>query len=576
MKSSQLFLPTLREAPSDADIISAKLMLRAGMIRKLASGIYEWLPLGLKVLRKVEEIIRQEMNAAGGQEVWLPIMQPKELWEETGRWQVYGKELFRLKDRKNSDFCLGPTHEEIITDLVRREVRSYRQLPLMLYQFGTKFRDEIRPRFGIMRAREFLMKDAYSFHASEEDAERYYQEVFAAYNKICARCGFAFRYVEATTGAIGGSFSHEFMVLADTGEEEIVWCDCGFGSNVEKAECAVLKRAVDKSQEQPVSEIATPDLRTIEEVGNFLKLSSDRFIKTLIYMADSTPVVALVRGDYEVNEAKLQQVLGAGNLYLADPETVEKITGAPQGFAGPVNLADKNVKIIADYSVECVINAVSGSNKKDYHSTNINSGRDFTPSMAADIRKVKKGELCIKCGKELNFCRGIEIGHTFKLGSKYSKTMKAAYLDAEGKEHLMVMGCYGIGVSRIVAATIEQSHDDNGIIWPAALAPFTVVIVPVNYADPATRKASDEIYSGLKNRGIDVLLDDRDERAGIKFKDADLIGIPWRITVGEKNLKNNMVELKSRTATPSENKLIPLNEIIETFIVAAACLARMS
>jgi prolyl-tRNA synthetase len=556
-----MFLPTLREAPSDADTISARLMLRAGMIRKLASGLYEWLPLGLRVLRKVENIIRQEMNAVRGQEVWLPLLLPKELWEETGRWSVYGKELFRLKDRKDAEFCLGPTHEEAITDLVRRDVRSYRQLPLMLYQFGTKFRDEIRPRFGIMRAREFLMKDAYSFHTDEKDLESYYQEMFAAYKRVCDRCGFKYRAVEATTGTIGGSFSHEFMVLADAGEEEIAWCPCGYGANSEKAECAKPVAVNTSHQQQPLQEIHTPGLRSVEEVGKFLNVSTDTFIKTMIYTADGATVVALVRGDCEINEAKLQAYLGAASVTLADEKTIIEVTGAPVGFAGPVNLK-KLVKVIADYSIECMPHAVAGANKQDYHISGIVIGRDFTPDAVIDLRMVKHSDVCVKCGEPLQFSRGIEVGHIFKLGLKYSKAMKATYLDAAGKENVMVMGCYGIGVSRIVAATIEQSNDDNGTIWPLSIAPFAVAVVPVNILDETVRQTAETIYRQLSDRGIDVILDDRDERAGIKFKDMDLIGIPYRITIGEKNLKNNNVELKARCEKNDQTRLIAVDAIV--------------
>ena len=560
MYFTKFFIPTLREAPSDADIVSAKLMLRAGMIRKLASGLYEWLPLGLRVLRNVENIIRTEMNRIDGQEVWLPIMQPKELWEETGRWVVYGKELFRIKDRKESDFCLGPTAEEVITDIVRREVRSYRQLPVMLYQFGVKFRDEIRPRFGIMRAREFLMKDAYSFHADEQDAGNYYQKAFEAYKNICGNCGLNFRPVEATTGNIGGSFSHEFMVLADTGEEEIVWCGCGYGSNIEKAECprADTER---NGEELAVSEVHTPGLKSVDEVSAFLKEKSDKFIKTLVYMADGAPLVALVRGDYEINEAKLQQALGAQTVFLADAQSVKHITGADTGFAGPLGLK-KEIRIIADFSVECIINAVTGANKNDYHLVNVNIERDFKPSLVADIRKVTVNDLCPRCGGKLEFCRGIEIGHTFKLGLKYSKAMKAQYLDAQGKENLMVMGCYGIGVSRIVAAAIEQSHDENGIIWPVQIAPFKVYIVAVNWDDENIRKTAVDIHDKLTALGIETLLDDRPERAGIKFKDADLTGIPVRITIGDRNLKDGKVEFKLRKDKNTEASLVPFDKII--------------
>jgi prolyl-tRNA synthetase len=540
---SKLLIPTLREAPADADVVSAKLMIRSGMVRKLASGLYEFLPLGLRALRKVENIIRQEMNAAGGQEIMLPLISPKDLWLETGRWSVYGKELFRLKDRKDAGFCLAPTAEEVVTDLVRKDIKSYRQLPLMLYQFGAKFRDEIRPRFGIMRSREFLMKDAYSFHTDEADLEKYYKTMFDAYTNVCVRCGFNFRAVEAASGAIGGSFSHEFMILADAGEEEIAWCNCGYGANGEKAE--TLKMEQLQEDFLPMVAVFTPNVGAVEDVARFLNSYPSKFIKTMIYSADGKPVVVLVRGDHEINEIKLQSLLGATEVVLADEQTVTSITNAPIGFAGPSGL--KNVKIVADLSVVGISNAVTGANKKDYHLRNVNYSRDYKVDIIADVRKVMEGDTCPRCKKEtLKFSRGIEIGHIFKLGAKYSKSLNAAYLDTNGKENLIVMGCYGIGVTRILAATIEQSHDDNGIIWPDNIAPFEVVIIPVNYADEKTEEVTDKIYKKLSAKGLDVLIDDRDERAGIKFKDADLIGIPYRITIGEKNLANGNVELKAR------------------------------
>ncbi|MBU0952500.1 MAG: proline--tRNA ligase [Elusimicrobia bacterium] len=565
MKLSKLFLPTLREVPSEADTISSKLMLRSGMIRKLSSGIYEWLPIGLRTLKKVEQIVREEMNAIGGQEVWLPLLMPKELWEETGRWNIYGKELFRLKDRKDSEFCLGPTHEEVITDIVRKEIRSYKQLPAMFYQFGVKFRDEIRPRFGVMRAREFYMKDAYSFHADETDAEKYYQEAFEAYNKICRRCGFKFRAVEATSGAIGGSFSHEFMVLAETGEEEIAWCECGYAANLEKAECAKSDDAAQSSVPFSLEEVHTPNMKTIDDVASFFKTSPQNFIKSIIYLADKKPVMVLIRGDYEINENKVKEHIGCSELFLADPATVEKVTGAQVGFSGPVNLpisnsAAEKFQIVADYSVECMVNSVVGANKKDFHFKNVNLKRDFQPERFYDLRKAAKGDSCPRCKKlKIDFSRGIEVGHTFKLGTKYSKSMKANFLDAQGKEQLFIMGCYGIGVSRIVAACIEQMNDENGIIWPANIAPFQVILVPIDYKEAATKEATDKIYKQLADEGYEVLLDDRDERAGVKFKDADLIGIPVRITIGARNLPDK-IEFKLRTGKTSE--LIPLNEIM--------------
>ncbi len=563
MRLSEYFLPTLREIPAEADTISQKLMLRAGMMRKLASGIYEWLPLGLRVLRKVEQIVREEMDKIGGLEVWLPLLLPRELWEQTGRWALYGKELMRLKDRKEAEFALGPTHEEVITDLVRNEVRSYRELPKMFYQFGLKYRDEIRPRFGVMRAREFYMKDAYSFHATEEDAERYYKIVFDAYAKICARCRLKYRPVEAESGAIGGKFSHEFMVLADTGEEEIVSCaSCGYAANVERAEIAKTQNVRQSAKLELLKEVHTPNMRTVEEVAIFLQSTADKFIKSLIYLADNQPVMVLVRGDSEVNETKLKNYLGGNELVLAGGETIEKVTGAPVGFAGPVGLqiTDYKLQILADYSVENIVNAISGANKKDYHLMNINIGRDYQPEAVIDLRKIKPGDLCPKCGKVLTFSRGIEVGHTFKLGTKYSQSMKATFLDALGKEQYFIMGCYGIGVSRMVAAAIEQNNDENGIIWPISIAPYQVLIIPVNTNEPKIMELSENIGQKLRENGYEVLLDDRNERAGVKFKDADLIGIPVRIVVSEKNLARGEVEVKKRAE--SEVALIPVDNLV--------------
>lgn len=563
MYFSKAFIPTLKEAPSDMDNISAKLMVRSGMIRKLASGFFELLPTGLKTLENVTSIIREEMDKIDGQEVRLPLLLPKDLWIETGRWNVYGKELFRLKDRKDGEFCLAPTHEEGITDMVRNDVSSYRQLPLMLYQFGMKFRDEIRPRFGVMRAREFLMKDAYSFHADEADLEKYYKRVYEAYENICKRCGFKYRVVEASSGAIGGSFSHEFMVLADTGEEEIAWCSCGYGANSEKAECIKYEKKENSEPMPEMEEVLTPNMGSVQDVAKFLSSTERKFIKTMIYVADGSPVAVLVRGDHEVNESKLQSLLGCNELELATPEIIEEVTGAKVGFAGPVNLK-KQIKIIADYSVENIVNAVIGANKDDKHIKNVNINRDFKADITADLRTVVKGDMCPKCkAQKLQFSRGIEIGHIFKLGTKYSKSMKATYLDAQGKENFMIMGCYGIGVTRILAATIEQSYDENGIIWPVALAPYKVIIVPVDFNSEPLKKVAEDIYKQLRQNKIDVLLDDRDERAGIKFKDADLMGIPYRITVGEKNLQNGNVELKARKDDKTKTELIKTENIVE-------------
>jgi prolyl-tRNA synthetase len=556
---SKMLIPTLKEAPSGVDMVSAKLMIRSGMMRKLASGLYELLPLGLKVLRKVENIIRLEMNNAGGQEVIFPLIFPKALWLETGRWNIYGKELFRLKDRKDTEFCLAPTAEEVVTDLARRDIKSYKQLPVMLYQFGTKFRDEIRPRFGVMRSREFLMKDAYSFHTDEADLEKYYKTIFDAYTNICIKCGFQFRAVEAASGAIGGSFSHEFMVLTDTGEEEMTWCSCGYGATSEKTECLKIEQF--KEEALPAEEILTPDVSTVEDVAKFLNLSPKKFIKTMIYIVDKKAVVVLVRGDHEINEMKLKTLLCTDETKLADEQTVISVTNAPIGFAGPAGL--KNIKIIADLSVAELSNALAGVNKKDYHLKNVNFKRDYNADVVADIRKVVRGDVCPRCKKEeLKFSRGIEIGHTFKLGAKYSKSMNASYLDADGKEKFIIMGCYGIGVTRILAAIIEQSHDDDGIIWPDNVAPFEVTIVPLDYVDEKTKETTEKIYKELSSKGLDVLIDDRDERAGIKFKDADLIGIPYRIIISEKNLANGNVELKARRDGRGIIRLFKPEEVI--------------
>jgi len=549
MLLSKYLLPTLKEIPREAEIPSHQLMIRSGIMRQLASGIYEWLPLGLRVLHKVENIIREEMDSIGAQEISLPAMQPRELWEESGRWDFYGKELIRLKDRNRRDFCLGPTHEEVITDLVRREVRSYKELPLLLYQFQTKFRDEIRPRFGVIRAREFYMKDAYSFDATDKNAETSYNNVFETYSRIFQRCGLKFRSVEAQTGAIGGAFSHEFMVIADTGEEIIVSCKCGYAANLEKAEgvppAKVGEKAGKRSGLKELEEVETKNMKTVEEVGKFLKEKPDKFIKTLVYKTNGECVIVMVRGDHEINESKVKSYLGVNEIFLADEKTIKEVTGAPLGFAGPVGLKIK-CKLLADYSVEGIVNGVTGANKKDYHLKNVNINRDYSVDEILDLRRAKEGDVCPKCGKTLEFSRGIEVGHTFKLGTKYSKTLRATFLDKDGKEKYFVMGCYGIGVSRIVAAAIEQGHDQNGIIWPLPIAPFHVLILPVNYEHEKIRTISNRIYKQIESAGYEVLMDDRDERAGVKFKDADLIGIPIRITVGEKTLAKNIVEVKLR------------------------------
>lgn len=566
MKLSRYLLPTLKEVPKEADAISAKLMLRAGMIRKAASGIYEWLPLGLRVLRKVKGIVREEMNAVGGQEVSLPFTQPKELWEETGRWGIYGKELLRFKDRKGAEFCLAPTAEELITDLVRSTVRSYRELPLLLYQFGLKFRDEIRPRFGVMRGREFLMKDAYSFHASEEDAKDTYQRVYQAYEKIFGRCGLTFRAVEAETGAIGGSFSHEFMVLAETGEEEIAHCECGYAANAERAECGESKEQGARSEEEkPLKDVATPGKFSVEDVANLLSAPKESFIKTMFYVADGMPVVALIRGDTELNEAKLMRSLKCKTLSRADDATYQRVAGCAVGFAGPIGLDKKNgIKVVADTLLKTLKNGISGANKNDFHTLNINLGRDYNPHAFYDLHRAKSGDLCGRCGKTFEFARGIEVGHTFALGTKYSEAMKASFLDTDGKEKPFIMGCYGIGVSRVVAAAIEQNHDEAGILWPSGLAPFQAVIFSTRQ-EPSLSARCEKVYQLLREADVEVLWDDREKSVGVKFKDADLIGIPFRILISEKH-PDGKAEIKPRESQKAE--VLSEDEILQGILKA--------
>lgn len=547
MRYSQYFLPTLKEVPSESEVPSHQLMFRAGMIRKLASGVYSYLPFGLRAMQKVEAIIREEMNRAGAIEVFLPFVQPAEIWQESHRWEEYGKELLRFKDRHNRDCCLGPTHEEVITDIARREIRSYRQMPINLYQIQTKFRDEIRPRFGVMRAREFIMKDAYSFDVDEKGLDESYQKMVDAYTRIFTRCGLRFRMVEAESGVIGGSYSHEFMVLAETGEETIVSCTrCDYAANIEKA---AFKRQGfksprrDKESLKPIQKVLTPDKRTVEEVTQFLHVQPRDLIKTLIFETDQGCVAGLVRGDHEISEKKLKAILAVENLQLATEETVEEITHAPKGFAGPVGIS---IPMLADLDIQEMINFVTGANEKDAHLINVNLSRDFKVSQFVDIRKFVPGDRCPLCGEETRLDKGIEVGHTFKLGIKYSQTMGATYLDDQGREKEIVMGCYGIGLARTVAAAIEQSCDENGIIFPIPIAPFQVLILPVNIKIDLLRETAEQLYRSLLTEGIEVLYDDREETPGVKFKDADLIGIPLRVTLGEKNLKKGLVEIKKR------------------------------
>ena len=543
MRWTEFLLPTLKETPAEAETPSHKLMLRAGLIRKLSSGIYNILPLGLRVTHKVAAIVREEMNRIGGLEVLMPILSPAELWEESGRWGIYGKELMRLQDRHDRFFALGPTHEEIVTDIIRGEVRSYRQLPLTLYQIQTKFRDELRPRFGVIRAREFMMKDAYSFHRDEECLARTYDKMYEAYTRIFTRCGLRFGPVEADSGAIGGDVTHEFMVFAETGESQVFACDCGYAATGETAEC-VIDMPDASGEPKALEKVETPGMKTVEEVTAFLKKGPEELIKTIIYIVEGESVAVLIRGDREINEIKLARVLGTPNFGMANPEDIEKVTGGPLGFSGPVGL--KDVRILADRTVKGACNVVTGANQADAHYVNVNLGRDFDVAEFHDLVTVVAGDICVRCGKPLGTWRGIEVGQIFKLGTKYSRIMKATFLDEEGKEHPFVMGCYGIGVTRTVAAAVEQNNDKDGIIWPISIAPFEVHVLPTNVTDPELREAAESIYEGLTELGIQVLLDDRDERPGNKFKDADLVGTPIRVTVGEKSLKEGKVEIRMR------------------------------
>ncbi len=564
MRATALLAPTLREAPADAEVVSHRLLLRAGFIRKVAAGVYNYLPLSMRVLKKIERIIREEMDRQGGQELLMPIVQPAELWQESGRWDVYGPELFRLKDRHDRDFALGPTHEEVITTLVRGEVSSYKQLPLLLYQIQNKYRDERRPRFGLMRGREFIMKDLYSFDRDEKGLDQSYMKMHEAYTRIFQRCGLRFRPVEADSGAIGGSETHEFMVLAESGEASVLFCEngsCDYAANVERA---AQNSAPDKAKESlnKLTEKETPECRTVEEVTLFLGIPPQKIIKTLLYETDAEVVAVLVRGDREVNEIKLLNLLGCLRVELAGENTIRRATGASRGFSGPVGL--KGVRIIADLEVEAMTNAAAGANRDNFHYLNVNPGRDFTIDITADVRMVEAGEPCPRCGRKLEEARGIEVGQVFKLGVKYSKLLGATYLDESGKARPIIMGCYGIGVTRTMAAAIEQNNDRDGIIWPAAIAPFHAVVVPVNIKDPEQAALAENIYERLTAAGVETLLDDRPERAGVKFKDADLIGYPLRITVGSKAVSEKTFEVKARRT--GEVTMVPDDKLEQTVL----------
>jgi prolyl-tRNA synthetase len=530
------------------------------MIRQVSRGIYDYLPLGLRAIRKVERIVREEMDRAGAQELLLPFTSPAELWRESGRWEVYGKELLRFKDRHERDFCLAPTHEEIITDLVRRVIRSYRELPFNLYQIHTKFRDEVRPRFGLLRGREFIMKDAYSFHTDVEDCRREYDKMFETYRKIFTRCGLRFRPVEADTGTIGGTLSHEFQVLADSGEDALVSCNgCDFAANVQKAEVRSQRLTGRNLKESPPSlkNVATPGKKSVSEVADFLGLPPQSFIKTLVYKVDGADLVAvLLRGDHEINELKLQKFLGCHEVGLADEADVEKATDVAPGFLGPIGL---KLRMVADQAVQGMRDAVTGANEANHHLVDVDQERDFTVSAFADLRMATPGDPCPRCERGvLEGHRGIEVGQIFYLGKKYSETMGATYLDAEGREQHVEMGCYGIGISRLFAAAVEQNHDENGIIFPFSIAPFQVLLLPINYREKQIQEATDALYEKLIKQGLEVLLDDRDERPGVKFKDADLIGVPLRVIVGTKGLQKGCVEVRKRSVGKLEE--IPLAE----------------
>ena len=544
MRMSNLLVPTLREVPSEAEITSHKLMLRAAYIRRMAAGIYSWLPLGLRCLKKVENIVREEMNAAGAQELLMPALLPAEAYQASGRWEVFGPSMFKMKDRNDRDFCLGPTHEELFTQTVIDEVRSYKEYPITLYQIQTKYRDEARPRFGVIRGREFIMKDAYSFDRDAAGLDESYKKMYDAYCRIFTRLGLDFTVVDADSGAMGGSGSQEFMVKSPVGEAGIAYCDvCGYAANYEKAPCVPAPKEYPEG-EPAMEKVSTPDAHTIEELVGFFGYENHMFAKTIIYKADGKYIAAMVRGDREINEVKLKNLVGCrDDLELAEPHMVRELTHAQVGFAGPVGL---EIPVYADLEVAEMKNFIIGANDTGYHYKNVNINRDFTPDFVADIREICEGDVCPKCGKQIKTAQGIEVGHIFKLGTKYSEALGLTYQDDSGSDNVVIMGCYGIGVTRCIAAAVEQKYDDNGMILPVSIAPFEAAVVPVNVKDDAQKALAEEIYTELKKRGIDVLIDDRDERAGVKFKDMDLIGIPARIVVGKK-AADGIVEYKKRT-----------------------------
>lgn len=560
MRMSNMYMPTLREVPAEAEIPSHQLLLRAGMIRKLVSGVYSYLPLGYKVIKKIEDIVREEMDNKGAQELLMSAIQPKELWEATGRWGNFGPEMFRLKDRNEREFCLGPTHEEYFTDLIKDEIKSYKQLPLNLYQIQTKYRDEKRPRFGVIRAREFIMKDAYSFDKDEEGMKEAYMKMWDAYEKIFTRLKLKFKVVEGDSGAMGGSDSHEFMAMAETGEGVIAYCDaCDYAATDEKA--IVVYNVEADEVEKEMEKVHTPNVTTIEGLQEFFNMDKSKFGKALVYVAEGEPVVAIIPGDRELNETKLVNYLGIPEheLAMADEDVIKEITKAEKGFTGPVGLKD-GVRLIVDSRITKMKNLIVGGNETDYHIKNVNYGRDFKGEIAEDLLLVQEGDICPKCGAPLKMDRGIEVGNIFQLGTKYSMSLNAKFLDEDGKEKPFIMGSYGIGISRTVAAIVEQHHDENGIIWPLIVAPYHVIITVVNSKNEEQSLLGEKLYEELKNEGIEVLLDDRKERAGVKFNDRDLIGIPIRITVG-KRAGENIVEYSLRR--DNEKEEISAEEVLE-------------
>ena len=561
MLASKLYAPTLREVPSDADVVSQQLMLRAGFMRKVANGLYSFLPLGWRSIKKIEAIIREEMDRSGAQEVMMPILQPADIWKESGRWNAYGAEMMRINDRHDVEYCLGPTHEEMITTLVKNEINSYRQLPVNLYQIQSKFRDERRPRYGLMRSREFIMKDGYSFDIDDAAADVSYKTMYDAYSRIFTRCGLTFRPVEADSGAIGGSNTHEFMAIAEAGEADIIHCSaCDYAANIEIGKPGIMKQVEEALKELEV--VDTPQASTIEAVAEMLNLPLEKTIKAVVYAIEDKVILAMVRGDHDVNEVAVQHVVnGSVEPEMATPEQLEKV-GLTAGFISPVGLKQTDdFAIVVDESVMETYNVCGGANKADAHYININPKRDFNTEdiIVAPIRLITKDDVCPECHSPLEYSKGIEVGQVFKLGTKYSESLQATYLDQNGRPNAMVMGCYGIGVSRTLAATIEQYHDENGIIWPRAIAPFEVVIVPINAKDEALMSTSTTIYDTLLNDKVDVLLDDRKDRAGVKFKDADLIGYPLRITISKNTLESNEVEIRIRKTGEAIN--CPIGEV---------------